>query len=179
MKVQEEARPAAGRVAPRIRPVKPDDAAGLRGMFDRLSKESVYRRFHTPYERVPDRFAGHLVDPAAFGGGALVAVAAGEVVGHAMYAPDGVSCAEVAVVVEDAWQGQGVGKRLLARLAEAAADQGVGTFMCSTLGDNRRVLGLARSVLSGVRSTAGNGRCEIRASLGSLVPGGSEREGRR
>jgi GNAT superfamily N-acetyltransferase len=179
MKVSEEARPAAGRVAPGIRPVEPADAAGLRAMFGRLSPESVYLRFHTSYSRVPDRFAGHLADPAAFGGGALVAVAAGEVVGHAMYAPDGVSSAEVAVVVEDAWQGRGVGKRLLARLAEAAAREGVGTFVCSALGDNRRILGLAKAVFPGVRSAAGGGRREIRASLRSRVPEGSDREERR
>ena len=59
-----------------------------------------------------------MIDVGHRDGGSLVAVAGGEIVGHAMYAREnGDDEAEVAVVVEDRWQSRGVGKLLLAGLA--------------------------------------------------------------
>jgi hypothetical protein len=37
--------------------VSPADEGKLRSMFSRLSLQTVYRRFHTPYLQVPERMA--------------------------------------------------------------------------------------------------------------------------
>ena len=38
-----------------IRVATPDDKEKLRRMFSRLSSKSIYRRFHHPYQRVPEQ----------------------------------------------------------------------------------------------------------------------------
>ena len=87
---------------------------------------------------------------------AVVAVVGGEVVGVARYdrAPEDPSTAEVAVLVEDAWQGAGVGRQLLAGLRDLAARRGVRTFTATVQPDNQPVLGLLRRLLPGSTVTA-------------------------
>jgi acetyltransferase len=48
--------------------------------------------------------------------------------------------AEVAVVVSDDWQGRGLGKELLARMAIVAADEKLGKLSASILPDNRDMM---------------------------------------
>jgi acetyl coenzyme A synthetase (ADP forming)-like protein len=48
--------------------------------------------------------------------------------------------AQVAFTVEDALQGQGVGTRLLERLAEIARERGISVFEAEVLGHNRRMI---------------------------------------
>jgi GNAT superfamily N-acetyltransferase len=102
-----------------VRELSTRDEPGLRAMFRRLSKATIYERFHTPYSRVPEAMLAHLM---GYGDGrSLVAVAGGEIVSHALYAGEPGGEAEIVVVVEDGWQSRGVGKLLLAALARKAA----------------------------------------------------------
>ena len=107
-----------------VRPVALEDEEGLRGMLSRLSRESLYLRFHAPYPRAPEWAVASFADSNRPDGESLVAVANGEIVGHAMYS-QGADEAEFAVVVEDGWQARGVGKALLRALAARARDRGV------------------------------------------------------
>jgi hypothetical protein len=68
-----------------VRPVSPEDEEGLRRMLSRLSRESVYLRFHTPLPRAPEWAVAMFANVDRRYGEFLVAVADGEVVGHAMY----------------------------------------------------------------------------------------------
>src|ERR671917_985489 len=99
------------------RPTRPDDRARFYRLWPRLSPETVYRRFHAPVHRLPDETVRRLVTVDHDLREAIVAVVGGEVIGVARYdrAPEDPSTAEVAVLVEDAWQGAGVGRQLLAR----------------------------------------------------------------
>lgn len=158
-----------------VRPVSPGDEEGLRGMLSRLSRESIYLRFHAPYPRVPEWVVTAFVDANRRDGESLVAVAKGEIVGHAMYVrAGGEGEAEFAVLVEDRWQGRGVGKLLLSALAERASERGVQTFTGAVLGENRRMLGLARSVFAGVGYAVEDGAYQVSAPLRSFdSPAGS------
>ena len=149
-----------------VRGLRAGDEEGLRAMFRGLSRETIYRRFHMPYQRVPDFLAVHLARHAD--GRSLVAVAEGGIVGHAMYAGEARGEAEVAVVVEDGWQSRGVGKKLLAELARRAAGRGVETFIGVALGENRRVLGLADAVFDGASYKISDGSYAIRMPLEGL-----------
>ena len=153
-----------------IRDLAIRDEPGLRAMFGRLGQDTIYKRFHTPYPRVPGPMLTHLMGHG--GGRSLVAVAEGEIVGHALYAEDPGGEAEVAVVVEDGWQSQGIGKLLLSGLARRAAgraaDRGVEAFTAVALGENRRVLGLADSVFAGARHTLEGGSYEMFMPLRGL-----------
>ncbi len=151
-----------------VRDLSAGDKPGLRALFGRLSGDTIYKRFHMPFPRVPEPMLVHLMGHA--GGRSLVAVAEGEIVGHALYAggPDGE--AEVAVVVEDGWQSRGIGKLLLAGLARKAAGRGVESFTAAALGENRRVLGLVEAVFAGARHTLKGGTYEMFMPLRGLRP---------
>ena len=151
-----------------VRQVSPGDVKPLREMFARCSVNAIYERFHSPYPVVPGWMADLMVGVDT--GEAFVAVAGGEIVGHAMYVPDG-NAAEVAVLIEDAWQSRGVGARLLSVAAESATRRGVETFVCETLAENRRVPGLASAVFSEVERVVRGGTALVRVQLRSLKPG--------
>ncbi|QIN82079.1 GNAT family N-acetyltransferase [Rubrobacter tropicus] len=159
-KKQEPSRPVT------VREPSAGDEQGLRAMFRGLSRETIYKRFHMPYARVPESLAVHLARHT--NGRSLVAVAAGGIVGHAMYAPESRGEAEVALVVEDGWQSRGIGKLLLTDLALRASDQGVEVFTAVALGGNRRVLGLVEAVFDGARYTIRDGSYDIRMPLKGL-----------
>jgi GNAT superfamily N-acetyltransferase len=159
-------RGAGGSVS--VRGLSAGDEDGLRAMFRRLSRETIYRRFLMPYPRVPESLAVHLARHTD--GRSLVAVGGGGIVGHAMYAGETGDEAEVAIVVEDGWQSRGVGKRLLAELARRAAGRGVETFTGVALGENRRVLDLVDAVFAGAGYEIRAGSYDIHMPLKSLRP---------
>lgn len=162
----------AATFADHIRPVSSEDAEGLRGMFSRLSRESIYLRFHTPYPRVPEWAVASFADAERRDGVFLVAVVGSKVVGHAMYVgsePGGE--AEISVVVEDGWQSKGIGSLLLAELAVRAKRQGIEVFTAEVLGENRRVIGLLGALFGKVESRIDGGSFRAGASLRSLKGG--------
>jgi ribosomal protein S18 acetylase RimI-like enzyme len=130
-----------------VREIQIDDVDRLRRMFDRLSADSVYRRFFSPIQ-APSRSA--LLWLAAVDHrdrDALVALDGDEIVGVARYDTQaGTHAAEIAVTVEDAWQHQGLGKRLALRLAKRAMGRGIESFEATVLPDNRPALGLLRKL---------------------------------
>jgi GNAT superfamily N-acetyltransferase len=149
-----------------VRPVLPGDEQGLRRMLSRLSRESVHLRFHAPLPRAPEWAVAMFANSDRRYGESLVAVAGGEVVGHAMYArQDGGDTAEFAIVVEDRCQARGIGKQLLSALAERAGREGVKCFTGAVLGQNKRMFGLLRSVFERVGYTMENGAYAVSAPL--------------
>ena len=130
-----------------VREIGLEDVDRLQRMFSRLSPDTVYRRFFSPINE-PRRSA--LVWLTAVDHGrreALVALDGDEIVAVARYdsRPEG-AAAEVAVTVEDAWQHQGVGRRLTKRLAQRAVDHGIESFVATVLPENRPALGLMRKL---------------------------------
>jgi GNAT superfamily N-acetyltransferase len=154
-----------------IRVASPGDTESLRGMFSRVSSETIYRRFHISYRDVPERTLALMLDVDRHDKESFVAVAEEEVVGHAMYARlgDGGE-AEMAIVVEDGCQSKGVGKLLLRELAEKARSRGVETFVGTVLMENRRMLGLIRAVFTGARFVIADGVFHFRVPLRTLEP---------
>ena len=133
--------------------LEPTDGDRLRKFFYSLSPQTVYRRFLSPVAR-PDQLERlHLLEVDGSQRQALVAVVDGDIVGVARYARDQKrpELAELAVVVADAWQGQGIGTRLLAALADAATRTGVEGFAVLTLPDNQAALRLLRRLVPETR----------------------------
>jgi GNAT superfamily N-acetyltransferase len=153
-----------------IRIATPLDAEKLRAMFDRSSTETVYRRFHTPFPQVPGWMVALMLDADHHDKEALVAVAEGKVVGHAMYARLGEDGeAEMAIVVEDEWQSMGIGRSLLSELEERAGLRGIETFTGEVLGHNRPMLGLA-ATFSGTECATEDGVYHVRMPLRKMAP---------
>ena len=162
-----------------IRAVSSGDEEGLRGMFSRLSKKTIYQRFHMPYPRVPGWALASFMR-ADGQAASLVAVVGDEIVGHAIYIrSDSGRDAEFALVVEDRWQSQGVGKLLLYELYERAWHRGVETFTGEVLGENRRVLGLLDAVFVEVNYLMKDGVHHVRVPLRTPEERAPARTGQR
>lgn len=150
----------------RVRPASPEDEEGLRRLLSRLSRESVYLRFHAPLPRAPEWAAAMFANSDRRYGESLAAVADGEIVGHAMYVRfDAGDSAEFAIVVEDRCQARGIGKLLLSALAERAGREGVKTFTGAVLGENGPMFGLVRSVFERVRYAMEDGAYAVSVPL--------------
>jgi GNAT superfamily N-acetyltransferase len=152
-----------------IRVATVDYKEKLRRMFSRLSSKSIYRRFHLPYSEVPEQTLALLLDIGYCDKQSLVALAEEEIIAHAMYVRRGASRdAEVAFVVDDGWQSKGVGKLLLASIAEEALLRGVETFTGEVLRENRRVLSLLNAVFADVEYVIRDGLYHFRVPLQTL-----------
>jgi len=112
-----------------VRQVQPEDAAQLKGGFERLGAVSRYRRFLTDIDHLSPGQLSYLthVDHTSHEALAALDAATGEGIGIARYVcdPEDKRQAEVAIVIADAWQSRGVGTALLKRLTARARAAGV------------------------------------------------------
>src|ERR1700694_1872561 len=109
--------------APHAR-ITPSDSAMLAGLFERLSPDSLYRRFFTPAVKL-HQFLSAILSSDRYEREAIAALEHGEIIGVAQYSREpGSRRADMAIVVAEAWQRGGVGSRLLARLGDVAAAHG-------------------------------------------------------
>lgn len=130
-----------------VRPIEPPDATRLARLFDRCSPTTVYRRFFAPIPRPPRTALLWFATVDHDRREALVALDGDEIVAVARYdSRSDTHEAEVAVMVEDAWQRHGVGTELLRRLAANARDHGFDRFLATMLPDNRPAVRLLRSL---------------------------------
>jgi GNAT superfamily N-acetyltransferase len=154
-----------------VRLVSSGDREKLGRMLSRLSVRTIYERFHAPYLRVPGWALAGMLEADHHDKESLVAVAGGEIVGHATYVRTGNGGeAEFAVLVEDGWQSRGVGRLLLTELATAAGSRGLGLFTGSVLGENRRALDALAAVYPGMRYEIRDGSYRVRVPLRALPP---------
>jgi RimJ/RimL family protein N-acetyltransferase len=130
----------------RLRAIRPDDESRLVQLYDDLSQDSRYQRFFTVMRRLPPDWAHYLANVDYVRRLALVVEAPGDpqaLIAVARYeATTDAHCAEVAFVVQDAWQNRGLGTVLFRALLEAASNNGVKRFCAWVLGDNQRMLDL-------------------------------------
>jgi len=131
----------------RLRPIRADDAPRLVAFYDRLSRYTAYQRFFTVMKRLPPDWARLLATVDYRRRLALVAERGlaedPELVAVARYEPtDDPLIAEVAFVVQDGFQNQGLGVIMLDELLKAAEARGIRRFRAYVLADNARMLDL-------------------------------------
>jgi GNAT superfamily N-acetyltransferase len=128
-----------------IRPIRPDHDEALRAFHSRLSTESIVLRFFGPHPRLSDAEVARFTTVDGVDRMALVAEQGSEIVAVARYdRPPGSDEAEVAFVVDDAFQGRGLGTILLQHVAAAARSQGIRRLVADTLSENFRMLHVFR-----------------------------------
>lgn len=130
-----------------VRPIRADDAGRLVELYDRLSRHTAYQRFFTIMKRLPPDWATLLASVDYQRRLALVAEAETpdgiQFIAVARYEPtERADTVEVAFVVQDGWQGLGLGRMLLDDLMAAAAARGHPRFCAWVLADNHRMLDL-------------------------------------
>ena len=134
----------------RIRPIRPDDEPRLLDLYGRLSEHTAYQRFFTLMRRLPPSWFHFFANVDYRNRLALVAerdTAAGlELVGVGRYEPaEEEGTAEVALVVQDGWQGRGLGSLLMGDVLSAGQARGIRRFRAYVLADNERMLRLLRT----------------------------------
>ncbi len=146
--VAEENWTVRGGVSVTMRPARSGDYAGLRAFVDALSMESRYFRFLTGGRVADDTIRGFVHHRPGRDVAVVVTHRAADgresIVANAEYVvnPDGV--AELAVVVSDDWQGQGLGRRLIQRLQQLARAGRLHGMRGDVLSENRRMLAIMR-----------------------------------
>ncbi len=122
----------------------PADAHRLARLIEACSTESQYRRFHLGVGLVSTRFARRVAD--------LDGVTR---IGYALVEPDGrlaaefrlcrtapAAAAEIAVLVRDDYQGQGLGTAILTVLIQRARGLGITELHAEVLSGNRPMIGV-------------------------------------
>lgn len=144
-----------------LRPVRHDDGPLEEAFVRGLSRQSRYQRMLSGGFRVtPDWIESMThIDYHRHMAFAVTSVIDGveQFVGVGRYVVDGATPgAEVALVIADAWQRLGLGRRLLASLIEHAQSAGVQQIVGVVLATNVAMLRLARSMGFSVNAERGN-----------------------
>jgi GNAT superfamily N-acetyltransferase len=125
-----------------VRPYEPDDADLLGSLSERLSRQSLYTRFFAGTPRLPTMYIRALDQVDHWNREALIALAAGEIIGIAEYVRDAANPlrADLAVLVADAWQRRGVARLLVAALTTLAAQRNITDLNADVLAINKPAL---------------------------------------
>jgi RimJ/RimL family protein N-acetyltransferase len=133
-----------------VRSIAADDKAKLALGLRRLSDESIRKRFLAAKPRFSSAELRYLTEVDGVNHIALVAVLEDDpdelvAVARCVRLPDRPATAEMAIVVGDPWQGQGLGRALATALADAALAVGIRRFAATMLGDNEAARRLMRT----------------------------------
>jgi len=156
----------SGGVRCHVRPIRPDDAAGLVAFHAHLSPQSVYLRFFTYHPTLSEAEVVRFTQVDFENRVALVVTAGDELiaVGRFDRAPASTE-AEVAFVVADEYQHHGLGSLLLDELAQAARQRGIVWFTADTLAENHTMLDVFRHAGYHVTSSIEYGTVRLRFPL--------------
>ena len=128
-----------------IRPADPADFDAVRAMHEAMSPDNTYLRFFNLSRMAAETEAQRICRDSEPGRVALLALAAGEVVGCATYdtlsGPAGPgTTAEVAFAVADRMHHRGIATLLLEHLVSFARTQQISAFTAETLSENTPML---------------------------------------
>jgi GNAT superfamily N-acetyltransferase len=130
--------PSVSRTTPLVREATLMDIEAVSALHQRCSMETLYERYQVPLKMpMTTRMARRLVVPDH--GVALLVQTGSDVVGHGVLE----LVADVwtfQLIIEDAWQGQGLGTRLMTHAAGRAKHEGAARLTFVTAGSNDKLL---------------------------------------
>ena len=143
-----------------VAPLHSDDRDRYLAGVQKISAESLYKRFMSPVVRLGESQLRYLLEVDHRDHEALLAVdeESGEAiaVGRFVRSTESAEVAEAAVIVVDEWQGMGLGKALCRLLAERARELGIARFEALLLVENEAMMTLLES-LGPVRTVSSDG----------------------
>ncbi|HMS58986.1 MAG TPA: GNAT family N-acetyltransferase [Tepidiformaceae bacterium] len=127
-----------------FRPIAPDDGPRLCDHVARSSAESRRLRFFKSTSRLDPNFADRLAEVDHRRRCAFVGHLCGDDAIRAVgrYEATAPGEAEIAFLIEDEFQGHGLGRELFELLAENAARNGIKRFTAMVLPENRKMIGM-------------------------------------
>jgi acyl-CoA hydrolase/GNAT superfamily N-acetyltransferase len=145
-----------------FRPIKPTDEAMMQELFYSLSEDSIYYRFFhrtqvMPHKKV-QRFTtiDYQKDMAIVG--VVEEYGREKIIAVGRYALESESnMAEAALLVQDEWQGRGIGTRLLKYLIQIAKSRKIAGFKAQIMADNKAPLHMAHKTGYTVETTLEDG----------------------
>lgn len=132
-----------------VREIRSEDASALQRLVDRSSERSIQLRFFGSMKVLSDEKARHFAEVDGTNRYALVALNPEdeEIVAVVRYEREGsTDRAEYAALVEDRFQGRGLGLSLTWALIEAARERDVKDFEALVLPENRGMIRLLRDL---------------------------------
>ena len=146
-----------------VRPVFEGDTEALSALYSRASLRSRYLRFFTAGISI-DREVQRLIAPSD-DHVALLAEHEGVAVGVASYEILNGTQAEIAILVDDAWQGDGIGSLLIEHLAAVARRAGIEEFVGDVLATNVTMLRTSASLAPGIARDHGEDPDVVRVHI--------------
>jgi RimJ/RimL family protein N-acetyltransferase len=124
-----------------VRPITPADAGALERFHGQLSERAITLRYFYPHLELRAEEVAHLTEVDGQDRVALVVERRGELIAVGRYDRlDNPSLAEVAFVVADDFQHQGIATMLVQRLAERAKRVGITHLTAEVMGENKAML---------------------------------------
>jgi len=126
----------------------PNDASALQRFLGRCSERTIYLRFFGSLNEFTEEKAQYFAQVDGVDHFAFVCLDPNhqdEIIAIVRYDREqGEARAEYAAIVQDSWQGHGIGIALTRRLIDLAWDNGVRYFYALVMGKNKRMLELLR-----------------------------------
>ena len=155
-----------------IRALTPEDETGLLAAIDHTSSQSMYRRFFGAKREFSEKERAFFLNVDFVNHVALVAVVkvagAAEIAAGGRYIVERPGTAEIAFVVTDDYQGQGIGAALLRHLALLARNAGLKEFTAEVLPENIPMLKTFER--SGLTMSTNRGSGAIHVALQLVKP---------
>jgi|SRR5215212_4058285 GNAT superfamily N-acetyltransferase len=133
-----------------VREIRAEDAGALQRLVARSSERSIELRFFGPLKELSEERARRFAEVDGVDRFALVALDPedeGELVAVVRYELEaGTDGAEYAALVEDRFQGRGLGIGLTRQLIEAARERGLKRLHALVMRENKSMLSLLRSL---------------------------------
>jgi GNAT superfamily N-acetyltransferase len=149
----------------KVRALKPEDRAGLLAAVSQSSTQSLYRRFFSPKRSLTDNEVAYFMNVDFVGHVAVVAELEEDgrsvIIGGGRYILAEAGKAEVALVVVDRYQEQGVGTALMRHLATIARHVGLKELTAEVLADNFSMLKVFEKSGLPIRTTRDRGIAHV------------------
>jgi acetyltransferase len=153
-----------------IRPIRPEDAPLLVTLFEGLSPRTVYFRFFSPLKQLPPSMLARFTQidyDRSMALSAFLQTDEGEkMVGVARFIGDtNPKSVEFAVMIEDHWQGKGIGAELMKRLIAIARERGVKNIRGTVLAENTQMLALGKKMGFDIKAARDAGCYELNVEM--------------